>query len=103
MLTLPDIFTVEITKFDSSIDDEACYHYLLQVGQHIGSLEYLLPTEYVETMKVLHSSAPKSPLENVYQVLREELECEVGILILFLFHIRFISHMSKIVCCVDYF
>ncbi|XP_047478826.1 aarF domain-containing protein kinase 1-like isoform X2 [Penaeus chinensis] len=48
----------------------------VKVGQHIGSLEYLLPTEYVETMKVLHSSAPESPLEKVYQVLREELKCE---------------------------
>ncbi|XP_042878501.1 aarF domain-containing protein kinase 1-like isoform X1 [Penaeus japonicus] len=48
----------------------------VKVGQHIGSLEYLLPAEYVETMKVLHSSAPESPLDNVYQVLREELKCE---------------------------
>ena len=25
---------------------------LIQVGQHIGALDYLLPEEYVDTMKV---------------------------------------------------
>lgn len=48
-----------------------------QVGQHLGSLEYLLPQEYVNTMKVLHSKAPESPLEEIKQVLEEELKCKV--------------------------
>nr|XP_045621055.1 aarF domain-containing kinase 1-like isoform X2 [Procambarus clarkii] len=48
----------------------------VKVGQHLGSLEYLLPGEYVNTMKVLHSSAPKSPLEDVYKVIEEELNCK---------------------------
>lgn len=49
----------------------------LQVGQHLGSLEYLLPQEYVSTMRVLHSNAPESPLEEIKGVLEEELNCKV--------------------------
>ncbi|XP_042221885.1 aarF domain-containing protein kinase 1-like isoform X2 [Homarus americanus] len=48
----------------------------VKVGQHLGSLEYLLPVEYVNTMKVLHSNAPRSSLEDVYQVIEEELKCK---------------------------
>lgn len=48
----------------------------VKVGQHLGSLEYLLPQEYVNTMKVLHSKAPESPLEDIKQVLEEELKCK---------------------------
>ncbi|XP_065343689.1 aarF domain-containing kinase 1 [Cloeon dipterum] len=45
----------------------------IKVGQHIGALDYLLPVEYVNTMKVLHSKAPKSSLKDVYTVLRQDL------------------------------
>jgi len=45
----------------------------IKVGQHIGALDYLLPEEYVNTMKVLHSRAPEMPLEDIYSVLKEEL------------------------------
>jgi len=45
----------------------------IKVGQHIGALDYLLPEEYVETMKVLHSRAPEMPLDDIYSVLNEEL------------------------------
>ncbi|XP_014282128.1 aarF domain-containing kinase 1 isoform X1 [Halyomorpha halys] len=45
----------------------------IKVGQHIGSLEYLLPIEYVETMKILHSHAPQSPLKDIYSVIKEDL------------------------------
>ncbi|XP_059482617.1 aarF domain-containing kinase 1 [Neocloeon triangulifer] len=45
----------------------------IKVGQHIGALDYLLPVEYVNTMKVLHSKAPKSSLKDVYMVLRQDL------------------------------
>ncbi|XP_039279035.1 aarF domain-containing kinase 1 [Nilaparvata lugens] len=48
----------------------------IKVGQHIGALEYLVPIEYVDTMKVLHSNAPRSSLEDVMRVLREEFKCE---------------------------
>uniref|UniRef100_T1IWN6 Protein kinase domain-containing protein n=1 Tax=Strigamia maritima TaxID=126957 RepID=T1IWN6_STRMM len=46
----------------------------IKVGQHIGALEYLLPYEYVTTMKVLHSSAPKSALKDILRVIREDLK-----------------------------
>ncbi|KAK7870154.1 hypothetical protein R5R35_012717 [Gryllus longicercus] len=46
----------------------------IKVGQHIGALDYLVPKEYVDTMKVLHSHAPSSKLEEIYKVLREDLK-----------------------------
>ena len=49
----------------------------VKVGQHIGALEFLVPTEYVNTMKVLHSQAPSSPLRDVFDIIREELKQEV--------------------------
>jgi aarF domain-containing kinase len=45
----------------------------IKVGQHIGALDYLLPEEYVSTMKVLHSNAPKMDLKDISAVLQEEL------------------------------
>lgn len=50
----------------------------IKVGQHIGSLDYLLPPEYVKTMKVLHSSAPKNPVEDLYKVIRQDLKQNVS-------------------------
>uniref|UniRef100_A0A1B6MKA0 Protein kinase domain-containing protein n=1 Tax=Graphocephala atropunctata TaxID=36148 RepID=A0A1B6MKA0_9HEMI len=46
----------------------------IKVGQHIGALDYLVPKEYVETMKVLHSHAPTSSLAEVHRVLQEDLK-----------------------------
>ena len=57
--------------------DVARYCHGVQVGQHIGALDYLLPEEYVDTMKVLHNRSPQMPLEDIYSVLREELGKEV--------------------------
>ena len=54
----------------------------VKVGQHIGALDYLLPEEYVNTMKVLHNRSPQMPLEDIYSVLREELGKEVTIKIM---------------------
>lgn len=45
----------------------------IKVGQHVGALDYLLPDEYVRTLRVLHSKAPASPLHSILQVLREDL------------------------------
>ncbi|XP_077992469.1 aarF domain-containing protein kinase 1-like [Glandiceps talaboti] len=45
----------------------------IKVGQHVGALDYLLPAEYVQTMKVLHSDAPQSPLSDMHRVIREDL------------------------------
>ncbi|XP_018026397.1 aarF domain-containing protein kinase 1 isoform X2 [Hyalella azteca] len=48
----------------------------VKIGQHLGSLEYLLPPEYVKTLQVLHSKAPKSDIESVKSVLRQELHAD---------------------------
>lgn len=45
----------------------------VKVGQHMGALDYLLPPEYVETMKVLHSKAPESSLKDILRVVKKEL------------------------------
>lgn len=50
----------------------------IKVGQYVGSLDYLLPPEYVQTLKVLHNDAPKSPFFDIQHVLEEELNCRVG-------------------------
>ena len=44
----------------------------IKVGQHLGALDYLLPEEYVKTMKVLHTDAPQSSFQNVVAVVEEE-------------------------------
>ncbi|CAB1431422.1 unnamed protein product [Pleuronectes platessa] len=45
----------------------------IKVGQHLGALDYLLPEEYTSTLKVLHSRAPQSSMEQIQQVIREDL------------------------------
>ena len=47
------------------------------MGQYAGSLDYLLPPEYVQTMKVLHSDAPQSPIGDICHVIEEELGCKM--------------------------
>lgn len=49
----------------------------IKVGQHVGSLEYLLPKEYVETMKVLHDKAPQSDVEELRSVFEEDMKMKV--------------------------
>lgn len=50
----------------------------IKVGQHIAALDYLLPPEYVQTMKVLHSRAPTNTIQEVFKVIREDLRKEVS-------------------------
>lgn len=50
----------------------------IKVGQHIGALDYLLPTEYVNTMKILHSKAPTNSIEDIYKVIRQDLKKDVS-------------------------
>lgn len=50
----------------------------IKVGQHIGSMEYLLPIEYVNTLKILHSKAPSNTLEEIYKVIRQDLRRDVS-------------------------
>lgn len=46
----------------------------IKVGQHVGALDYLLPQEYVHTLRVLHSSAPQSSFKDVLTVIREDFK-----------------------------
>ncbi|GIY17131.1 aarF domain-containing protein kinase 1 [Caerostris darwini] len=50
----------------------------IKVGQHIGALNYLLPFEYVSTLKVLHHNAPKALIEDVLHVVKEDLGNEAS-------------------------
>lgn len=50
----------------------------IKVGQHIAALDYLLPAEYVDTMKVLHCRAPTNKIEDVYKVIKEDLKKDVS-------------------------
>ncbi|KAI3368075.1 hypothetical protein L3Q82_026898, partial [Scortum barcoo] len=50
----------------------------IKVGQHLGALDYLLPEEYTSTLKVLHSRAPQSRMEEIQQVIREDLGKELS-------------------------
>jgi aarF domain-containing kinase len=45
----------------------------IKVGQHVGTLEYLLPAEYVNTMKILHNDAPQSAIEDLFKVFEEDI------------------------------
>jgi len=46
----------------------------IKIGQHIGALENLFPKEYTDTLKVLHSQAPVTPLKEIYKVIKEDLK-----------------------------
>ncbi|RWR99916.1 putative aarF domain-containing protein kinase 1-like protein, partial [Dinothrombium tinctorium] len=46
----------------------------IKVGQHIATLEYLVPKEYCSVLRVLHSKAPKSSLEDVLKVIKDDLK-----------------------------
>ncbi|GLD73461.1 uncharacterized aarF domain-containing protein kinase 1 isoform X2, partial [Lates japonicus] len=50
----------------------------IKVGQHLGALDYLLPEEYTSTLKVLHSRAPQSSMDEIRQVIREDLGKELS-------------------------
>ncbi|CAL8285541.1 unnamed protein product [Lota lota] len=50
----------------------------IKVGQHLGALDYLLPGEYTATLRVLHSRAPQSSMEEIRQVIREDLGKEMS-------------------------
>lgn len=45
----------------------------IKLGQHLSALEYILPPEFCAVMAVLHNEAPKSPIEDVERILREDL------------------------------
>ena len=45
----------------------------IKVGQYVGSMDYLLPPEYVTTFKLFHRTAPETPLPLLKKVLEDEL------------------------------
>lgn len=49
----------------------------IKVGQHIGGLDYLLPDEYVKTMKQLHNNAPESNIADLFKTIEVDLNCKV--------------------------
>ncbi|KAL0830529.1 hypothetical protein ABMA28_002689 [Loxostege sticticalis] len=46
----------------------------IKIGQHVGAMDYLLPTEYVSTMRILHKDAPRNTVEELYKVIKEDLK-----------------------------
>jgi len=51
----------------------------IKVGQHIGGLDYLLPDEYVKTMKQLHNNAPESDVKDLFETVEKDLNCKVSL------------------------
>ncbi|XP_074596017.1 aarF domain-containing protein kinase 1-like [Brevipalpus obovatus] len=49
----------------------------IKVGQHIAAMEYLVPHEYCDVLRVLHDRAPESTMEGVREVIRKDLGREV--------------------------
>lgn len=49
----------------------------IKVGQHIGALDYVVPPEYCQTLSVLHSRAPRSSLDDVKKVIKQDLGKDV--------------------------
>ncbi|XP_036370711.1 aarF domain-containing protein kinase 1 isoform X3 [Octopus sinensis] len=48
----------------------------IKVGQHIGSLDYLLPKEYVSTMALLYDKVPITPVDKMFAVFKKEFNQE---------------------------
>jgi aarF domain-containing kinase len=48
----------------------------LKVGQHIGTLDNLLPAEYVQTMRRLNEVTLKVPLADICQIIEQDLRRE---------------------------
>lgn len=48
----------------------------IKVGQHTAVMDYLLPFEYVQTMKISHCHAPENLIENTFKIIKEELKQE---------------------------
>lgn len=50
----------------------------VKVGQHVGALDYLLPNEYVMTMRILHKDAPPNDVKEIYKVIKQDLKKDVS-------------------------
>lgn len=79
-----DVESVEYEEMKSKVHKKSALKLLelcrrnkgvyIKVGQHIGTMDYLLPGEYVDTLKILHSQAPASTMEDIRQVVKEDLQ-----------------------------
>ncbi|KHJ83804.1 ABC1 family protein, partial [Oesophagostomum dentatum] len=45
----------------------------IKVGQHLSTMEYLIPHEYTSTLSVLTSKAPEASLEDIYFMIESQL------------------------------
>jgi len=45
----------------------------IKVGQHLATLDYLIPSEYIEILSALFDNTPRTSAEDVAAVLKEEL------------------------------
>lgn len=77
------------TKSAVRLRDVCCKNggVFIKVGQHVGTLEYLLPQEYVKAMKVLHNDAPQSSVDELKRVFEEDIGQKVGTLALVLYYV----------------
>lgn len=50
----------------------------IKIGQHVGAMDYLLPSEYVKTMRILHKDAPRNTVKELYKVIKEDLKKDVS-------------------------
>lgn len=50
----------------------------MKVGQHIGSLDFLFPKEYTETLKCFQYNAPESPIEDIKYVIESDTSKSMG-------------------------
>lgn len=62
-------------------------NHFLQVGQHLGAMEYLIPPEYTKTLSVLMSKAPQQSMEDIKFVIESELGKPVCVSMV-LFHLN---------------
>ncbi|CAM9144652.1 unnamed protein product, partial [Ectocarpus fasciculatus] len=44
----------------------------IKLGQHLGQLDYLLPPEYIDTLKTMFANNPVSPTEFILRVIEED-------------------------------
>lgn len=44
----------------------------IKLGQHLGQLDYLLPPEYIDTLKTLFADNPVSPTETILRIIEED-------------------------------
>lgn len=49
----------------------------IKIGQHLANLDYLIPQEYIETLSALFDNNPRTSYEDIKEVIRQDLGCNV--------------------------